>query len=176
MLLIHLIRLDVSGMKDLSHSHRCYRFSVSFPQRERQNGNSFHYLAPRPEAPLWNMLIRLADFKCWREAGCSASDGSSNGLFGYCTCCRHSVNCGSLGKQTASIKYCKSSVCVILWGPECLKVWKQQLWKGPRSRVSSGIGGTCSALVCLNIHVLMLIFAWGDRAIRSRLKDGLHWI
>lgn len=90
-------------MKDLSHLHRCYRFSVSFPQRERQNGNSFHYLAPRPEAPLWNMLIPLADLKCWREAGCSASDGSSNGLFGYRTGCRHLVNWGSLGKQTACI-------------------------------------------------------------------------
>lgn len=66
-LLIHLIRLAVNDMKDLSHLHRCYRFSVSFPQRERQNGNSFHYLAPRPEAPLWNMLIPLADFKSWRE-------------------------------------------------------------------------------------------------------------
>lgn len=35
-LLIHLISLDVSGMKDLSHSHRCYRFSVSFPKREEK--------------------------------------------------------------------------------------------------------------------------------------------
>ncbi len=122
MLLIHLIRLDVSGMKDLSHSHRCYRFSVSFPQRERQNGNSFIYLPPGLKRHYEICLIRLADFKCWREAGCSASDGSSNGLFGLLHMLLHSVNCGSLGKQTARIKYCKSrcmcvGVCVIFWGP-----------------------------------------------------------
>ncbi len=96
---------------------------------------------------------------------------SSNGLFGYCTCCRHSVNCGSLGKQTARIKYCKSRCACCFVRPRVSEGLKTAIMKGPRSRVSSGIEGTCSALVCLNIHVLMLIFVWGDRAIGCNTLD-----
>lgn len=54
MLLIHLISLDVSVVKDLSRSLADVTdfLSLFSPQGERQNANSFHYLAPRPEAPL----------------------------------------------------------------------------------------------------------------------------